>query len=277
MSHRDMPGPGLPLPECTPSPFLAGTVASSVPSCESSLFSRESSPSDHEGPTQTIYPHEELVPAHPYTWDTRITHSEFKYRVWFTWCLLKFDAQHIPQLETVAWKQEAFLRAVSGVDSNEDYWLWENEDEGYIKDHLLDRIPDSSREMSASEWATACYALEARQFQHRHSRIVSPVTHLASQTRLRFIVWLFVANVRTKEQLQRDDLDPWAGLLRSIEYWRISVLSFVADYELEHLEASACCGISDLLNIWLGTMLQIYSVEELQWIPSYAFCNCFQR
>ncbi|KAJ7790660.1 hypothetical protein B0H14DRAFT_208361 [Mycena olivaceomarginata] len=206
--------------------------------------------------------------------DVLKTQSEFKYRVWFTWRLVNFSLKGIENARTAARRQEQFWMAIAKMDPNEDLWLWEDEDEGYIKafveDHSSDWIPESSLEMSAFEWAHASQALEERPPQRP---TVSPVSHLAAHTRLRFIAWLIVADVTPKDRLRLAGLEP---LVRD---WRLCIAD--SSTYSSCCGAPHCCGVSR--NIWLETMLHVYSVDDLQSIPWYPedssleTCKCFQR
>ncbi|KAF8174671.1 hypothetical protein K438DRAFT_114731 [Mycena galopus ATCC 62051] len=250
----------------SPSPPHTWTMASSHSALESSsLSSRESSPSD--GPRRHAPPDNESVPrsnVQPDTWDFRKVDSEMKYRLWFTWHILRMSLFHLVPAEA-ARRREVFWSCVSGTDPNEDLWLWEDEDEEYIQ--AFTNGWNLSLGMSEVQWADGRRALEARQLQHSHPRTPSPVSHLTPQTRLRFIAWLIVANVHLKERgftwmnIGLDDL---------IEPWYFSLGLLTRTPECHH-----CRRRVSSINVWLETMLQVYSINDLQSIPWDQECTCF--
>ncbi|KAF8124857.1 hypothetical protein K438DRAFT_1034979 [Mycena galopus ATCC 62051] len=240
-----------------------GVMASNHSALESSSSSsRESSPSD--GPRRHVPPDNEPVPrsnVQSDTWDFRKVDSEMKYRLWFTRYLLEFSLFDVISGEA-AQRREMFWSFVSGTD----LWFWEEEDEEYIQ--AFSNGWDLSLGMSEVEWADACRALEARQLQHSHPRTPSPVSHLTPQTRLRFIAWLIVAYVQLKEWGFL-----WMGtsLNDLIKSWELSIIIDSTGFttpECHH------CRVS-VMNVWLETMLQVYSIDDLQSIPWYQRCTCF--
>jgi hypothetical protein len=156
---------------------------------------------------------------------------------------------------------------VFGAYPDRDLWLWEDDDEeciqAFIKDHSPHLVPD----MPVVDWDKACHALGEHQLESRP--IDGPLSHLAPQTRLRFISWLIVAEIGRKEHLLQ------AGEIGSLEeliaWWGSSM---VVDYDEE---PCGLCGVSDLLKIWLETILEVYMLDDLWSIPWYAECSCFKR
>ncbi|KAF7333365.1 Protein kinase domain-containing protein [Mycena venus] len=263
MSHT---GPGV-LPECTPSPSYTSTVTS-FPSLDSSPSSGDPPPSDEEGLTQHLPPINAWSSIQPGTWDIHGIDSEFKYRVWFTWRLIKFSSWNIAghgDVGNVAWigREAEFWRSVCRADPAEDIWLWEDEDEEYIKTLIEDHLSDEL-EVSAVERSTACLALKARDRQRPHRRISSPVSPLTPEVRLRFMAWLVIVAVYPKEvRFQRASLHT---LLQSWGY-------IIAGSQL--MNGCGICRVSVHLNLWVDTMLHVYSVNHLQWISWDYPCSCF--
>jgi hypothetical protein len=163
---------------------------------------------------------------------------------------------------TVDWRrEEVWVAVVSGMDTNGNLWLWEDEDEEYIKEfighhslHLL--------ELPMVDWSNACQALEARR-QLAPRPPASPLSHLTPQSRLLFIAWLVVGELGRRQHL--GDM---------ITYWGISLADFIADTAVERCNI---CQVSHLLKCWMETMLEVYLPCDLQSIPWYPRCSCFER
>ncbi|KAF8150270.1 hypothetical protein K438DRAFT_441806 [Mycena galopus ATCC 62051] len=251
-----------------------GTMASNHSALESSnSSSRESS--SHSALKSLSSSSRESSPSD--AWDFRKVDSEMKYRLLFTWHLLSC---RLVDDGNEAANAHRFWSCVSGTDPNEDLWFWEDEDEEYIQ--TFTNGWDLSVWMSEVEWADACRALEARQLQHSHPRTPSPVSHLTPQTRLGFIAWLIVGNVHLKERAF-----PWVGLNDLIKYWQQlpifvdSIFDYSFDFSFGWTVTTVTtildchhCGVS-FMNVWLETMLQVYSIDDLQSIPWYQQCTCF--
>ncbi|KAF8216023.1 hypothetical protein K438DRAFT_621510 [Mycena galopus ATCC 62051] len=164
--------------------------------------------------------------------------------------------------------QETFWAAVS--DPNDNLWLWNDEDEKYIKS-LIDggafySFSDSlvRLQMSKIDFIYACRqceALKARQLQYR---TVSPVSHFDPHTRFRFMAWLLLV---AAHPLKRSTTLCVSIL---VAVWARSIDSFSASRR----ESSTCCGINNL-DVWLETMLHVYSVDELRLMPWKPGCSCF--
>jgi hypothetical protein len=265
MSHSD---PGH-LPECARSPSYTATVTSTFPSPDSSSSARGSSPSDEEGLTEHL-PAENL-------WSSvqlgiggiRHIKSDFKYRVWFTWRLLKSSSWNVARLGvwyvTPTWREEGFWRSVARADPDEDIWFWEAEDEEYIKAFIEDHPGNHFHEMSEVEWNTACLALRSRARDRQRQRS-SSLSHLTPEARIRFMTWLVVAAVYPKEyQFRR------VSLSVRLQCWRLSIS------KSQLIDSCGICRVSDHLDLWIETMLYIYSVDDLQLIPWDRECRCFQE
>jgi hypothetical protein len=202
----------------------------------------------------------------PGAWDIRGIDSDFKYRVWFTWHLLKSSAWNIAghgAVESVArtLREADFWKSVRR--QAEDIWFWEDEDEEYIKAFIDDRPDDRFfLEMSEAEWSTACLALEARDRQ----QCPSPFSHLTPEARLRFTAWLIVVALYPKVYRF-----PRAHLGVLLQSWSHSI----AESQLP--ESCRFCGVSTHLNLWMETMLHIYSTDDLQSILWDYPCSCFHE
>ncbi|KAJ7842794.1 hypothetical protein B0H14DRAFT_2779851, partial [Mycena olivaceomarginata] len=190
--------------------------------------------------------------------------ANFKHRLWLTWYVLQ---KYVPQ----AAGRESFWRtAVPGTETTRDLWFWEDEDEEYIRQWAFTDNPllKLFHEMPTMDWSNACRALETRRLLPRPT--ASPLAHLTPQTRCRFMAWLIVAEAVRKEDLA--EMGNTGGLHDLIEFWGISVR--IADFKGEKC---GICRISHLLNVWLETMLEVYTLEDLRLLPWRPKCGCFYR
>ncbi|KAF7362739.1 Protein kinase domain-containing protein [Mycena venus] len=246
--------------QSTASPSHSSMMASTFPSFDSSPSSRESSPSDEEG----LPPINVWSSVQPGVWDIRGIDSDFKYRVWFTWRLIKSSSWNIERGVLNAVQTEAeFWKAVSRAHPDEDIWFWEDEDEECLKAYIEDHAGNPF-EVSEVEWSTACVALKARDRQHQHPRISSPVSHLTPEIRFRFMAWLVVVAVYPKVYRFRH-----ASLRALLQSWS----HIIGGSQL--IESCGICQVSAHLNLWVEIMLHVYSVDHLQSIPWDHPCSCF--
>jgi hypothetical protein len=169
------------------------------------------------------------------------------------------------------------LAIICGSDGNGDLWLWEEEDEEGIREFTIGNETLSVSQISEDgnnvfqiteeDWNDAFEALEAR--FSRTAVAASPVAHLPSQARLRFIAWLVVAGPLRKQTVMRvADIPSIAMLIYS---W-----AQVTDLPLT---GGTCdvCGVSGVLPIWIETMLEIYSPDDLRLLSWNEECNCLHR
>ncbi|KAJ7751716.1 hypothetical protein B0H14DRAFT_3602421 [Mycena olivaceomarginata] len=243
MSHT---GPSV-LPECTPSPFNASTMFYFPLSTrlEPPFMGAPPPPSDEEGTMQHPPPINVWASVQSRRWDIRGIDSDFKYRVWFT--------QHLIQSGGAVWRGAEFWIPVSKADPNEDIWFWEDEDEEHIEAFMDDHPDHLVLEISEEEWSNACLALEARD-----------LSHLTPEVRLRFMAWL-VAAINLKAYRFRRP-----SLRALLQWWRFSIL----EYQL--IDCCGICGVSGAhLDLWVETMLHVYSVDDLQSILWDRGCGCF--
>ncbi|KAJ7878791.1 hypothetical protein B0H14DRAFT_1629169 [Mycena olivaceomarginata] len=119
-------------------------------------------------------------------------------------------------------------------------------------------------QITEEDWNDAFQALEARFF--RTTVAASPVAHLPSQARLRFITWLLVAGPLRKQAVVRvADIPSMAMLIRN---W--------AEATGLPLTGGTCdvCGVSGVLPVWIETMLEVYSPDDLRLLSWDEECNC---
>lgn len=187
-------------------------------------------------------------------------YTNFRYRVWYTWYLIQLN---LPKLARKRWFWRAMLSAADGL------WFWEDEDEEFIREFIQANPPDSPCEISLVDWANACRGLESR---HLERPTNSSLSHLAPLNRLRFIVWLVVAEVGRKHHLRRRG---HVGELHDlIARWGSSTT-----YSGDESRITKCstCGVSHFLTRWLETMLGVYLPDELESILWNDECSCFKR
>ncbi|KAJ7883501.1 hypothetical protein B0H14DRAFT_3748766 [Mycena olivaceomarginata] len=156
-------------------------------------------------------------------------YSCFKYRVWFIWSIW--------YRYSVIWPlSPPWLAIICGSGGNGDLWLWEEEDEEGIREFAIGNEPLS--------------ALEAR--FSRTTVAASPVAHLPSQARLRFIAWLLVA-----------------GPLRKQTVIHVTEISSIAMLIYSWAQVSYPSGSK--------TMLEVYSPDDLRLLSWDQECNCLHR
>jgi hypothetical protein len=219
--------------------------------------------------------------------DAYSRYANFKYRLWFIWYIWytrPAETGRGPPWRTI----------VCGADGDVDLWLWEDEDEEYIRGFAS---LHSFAEMPVVGWDDACSALEARlsrtagsvgpsshltpQPRFRFAWLIDPLwgkknekrlSCLTPQTRFRFIAWLIVAGPVRKDQLLRRQ-EGYRRVDTLINDWAGSTALQVRGVE----NSCDTCRISHFLPIWSGTMLDMYSLEDLRSIPWDRSCNCFHR
>ncbi|KAJ7038889.1 hypothetical protein C8F04DRAFT_1321498 [Mycena alexandri] len=183
-----------------------------------------------------------------------------RYRVWFTW--------YIMQMYMPVQKRSLWLRVLSSTDPSTDFWLWEVEDEEFLK-VFAEGLSDFYLKLPADDWASASLALETRQ----SSRVTTPISlaHLAPQTRIHFVAWLIIAGPLRAEEIMRNDI---RKLDISIASWGKMLRLACAD---SHPGPCEICEVSHLLPIWVGMMLKVYSLDDLRSIPWNRECSCLEK
>jgi hypothetical protein len=190
--------------------------------------------------------------------DAYSRYTNFKYRLWFTYYIwyTMYEEEH-----SLPW-------FVTACVAN-DLWFWKEEDEECIEEFAKALPSESFRKtvipMDSEYWNEACQALEMRQSR----AMASPLTHVTPQIRLYFMAWLMLAG-----PLRRDiRLEG-----RVIDIDRL-VIDWATSLNLHDGVAEPCdiCGVSHLLPIWIETMLQVYSLNDLRSIPWHDKCDCLGR
>jgi hypothetical protein len=169
------------------------------------------------------------------------------------------------------------LAIICGSDGNGDLWLWEEEDEEGIREFAIGNEPlsvsqigeegNNAFQITEEDWNNAFQALEAR--FSRTTVAASPVAHLPSQARLRFIAWLLVAGPLRKQTAIRAADIPGVAML--IYNW-----AQVIDLPLT---GGTCdvCRVSGVLPVWIEIMLEVYSPDDLRLLSWDQECNCLHR
>jgi hypothetical protein len=87
----------------------------------------------------------------------------------------------------------------------------------------------------------------------------TPLAHLTPQTRLRFVAWLLVAGpLRKKTILQNKRVPSITTLIRR---WSKAIALPLTG------ETCDVCGVSGVLPVWIETMLEVYSRDDLRSLP----------
>ncbi|KAJ7878771.1 hypothetical protein B0H14DRAFT_1628906 [Mycena olivaceomarginata] len=160
-----------------------------------------------------------------------------------------------------------WLTVICGPDGNGGLWLWEEEDEEGIREFAITNELLSVSPTTEENWNEAFQALEAR--LSRTIVITSPLAHLPPQTRLRFIAWLLVAGPLKKDyMLQNGDNRDNPGIAMVIDTW--------AQVTDPPLTGGTCdvCKVSGILPVWIETMLEVYSLDDLRLLSRDHECNC---
>ncbi|KAJ7318968.1 hypothetical protein DFH08DRAFT_970864 [Mycena albidolilacea] len=161
-------------------------------------------------------------------------YSGFKYRLWFIW--------YVWHLWSESWRSPPWSAIICGSDGNGDLWLWEDEDEEYIK-VFTENIPVFPELL---DWHTACWYLKER--LGRTTVAATPLAHLTPQSRLRFVAWLLVAGPLRKKTILQNKRIP--SITTMIRRWSKAIaLPLIG-------ETCDVCGVSGVLPVWIETMLE---------------------
>ncbi|KAF7369146.1 Protein kinase domain-containing protein [Mycena venus] len=185
-------------------------------------------------------------------------YANLKYRVWFTWYMMEMDRRsHV---------RGSWFAVLGGTGADKDLWLWEDDDEEFIKSFGSKHWQRSPLRIPEMDWDDACRAYEVR--RSRATTSASPLVHLTPLTRLRFIAWLIVVG-----PLRKGHILKWGNIDELILRWGASISFRMANSDVE---ACKSCGVSHLLPIWIETMLNVYSLSDVRAIPWHHTCSCFE-
>ncbi|KAJ7719092.1 hypothetical protein DFH07DRAFT_1067933 [Mycena maculata] len=186
-------------------------------------------------------------------------YADFKYRLWFTRYAIEQSSLVPPYRQKLWW-----LMMVEGTGAGGDLWLWDdgNSDEAYIKSLRPIFQTESVSRFSETDWVDACRALGGRKDRTQRS---PPLAHLDPRTRIRVIAWLITAAATRKGDGLEILITKWA---------EITVLQLKPE---SAQKICLLCGVSHLLPMWMGTMLEVYSLDDLRSIPCRYHCKCLER
>ncbi|KAF7333429.1 Protein kinase domain-containing protein [Mycena venus] len=195
--------------------------------------------------------------------DAPSAYVDFRYQLWFTWYILQM---HVPQ---AARRGPLWWALISGAVANRDLFFWEDEDEDYIRTFINDHTGSLHLvpEMPTVDWKNAFVALEMRHLWPRHT--ASLLAYLTPQSRVAFMAWFIVTEVVRKEHFAK--FGDMGRLHYLIEWWGIST-NIANDVE----ERCQICEVSRFLGVWLETMLEVYTLEDLRLIPWHPECSCME-
>ncbi|KAJ6466794.1 hypothetical protein C8R45DRAFT_478176 [Mycena sanguinolenta] len=169
----------------------------------------------------------------------------FKYRLWFT----GFTWYMSGKVATPPW--------VTILSEESVFWLWEDEDEEYIKQFAQFLPASHSIPFGDSHGTRPCRTVTA-----------NPLAHLTPKTRLLFVAWLMVAGPIRKDRILKDQGLRDINML--IYDWFKSTALFS---DSTATETCRICSVSHLLPIWMETLSQIYPLEDLKSLP-WSGCDC---
>jgi hypothetical protein len=222
-------------------------------------------PSSFSSPSSSPAERRSLSPDLPDNFTVTHTfshYSGFKYRLWFIWYTWNHWSER--------WESPPWLDIIG------DLWLYEDEDEEYIKNFIEDEeyiknfidsedlfvFPELFPELR--DWGIACWYLEKRLAQTTVAATL--FVHLTPQIRLRFMTWLLVALRRTK--MSRNNSIPSIAML---------VYDWAKSIRLPLRGTCHACRVSDVLSVWMETMLEVYSRDDVGSLPWDLECNCLHR
>ncbi|KAF7377580.1 Protein kinase domain-containing protein [Mycena sanguinolenta] len=150
--------------------------------------------------------------------------------------------------------------------SSGSLWLWEDEDEEYLKRFAAQHSVAHIRVDDHSDGAYLALAA---------TRAANPtLAHLTPEMRFRFIAWLMVAGPLRKDRILQDTARSFPSIDMLISDWAISTALRGA---APAIVTCSTCGVSDVLPVWIETLSKIYSVEDLRTLPWSRSCKCLDN
>ncbi|KAJ6466812.1 hypothetical protein C8R45DRAFT_478714 [Mycena sanguinolenta] len=187
------------------------------------------------------------------------------YRVWFIRYI--WDRTSGSTLSPPWWAICGDSDASSG-----SLWLWEDEDEEYLKVFAAHHSVPHIRVGDHSDGAYLALA----DFRRRSQTIPAAdliLADLAPETRFRFIAWLMVAGPLRKERMLQDAARSFPSIDMLIDDWATST-ALRAPEPAWTMAICSACGVSDVLPVWIETLSTIYSVQDLRSLPWSRSCDC---
>ncbi|KAK7001927.1 kinase domain-containing protein [Favolaschia claudopus] len=143
-------------------------------------------------------------------------------------------------------------------NSDQNLWLWEDEDEYELK-HQFTRASKDRRMQIKTQ-------TKAEKLQECSKRVngTERLTHLESTARIRFLMWLFIVEMHSI-----NDAD--VGLQETIVDW----MQFFDHYPTRTvLHGPRCRCDPGAIKDWVNVFLQVYAVADLRLMPWGSSCNC---
>jgi hypothetical protein len=190
--------------------------------------------------------------------DTFSHYPGFEYRLWFIW--------YVWHRCSVGWRP-LLLAMICGSGGNGNLWLWEDEDEEYIRSVYFTENLSSYFSSPDLDWNNDLQGLKAHLSQATSA--ASVLAHLAPQVRLRFIAWLLIAGPVGEDRILQNQAIPSINIL--IYNWAESIRLPLIE------ETCHVCQVSGVLPVWMETMLEVYSRDDVRSLPWDHKCNCFER
>ncbi|KAJ7235052.1 hypothetical protein C8J57DRAFT_144733 [Mycena rebaudengoi] len=190
----------------------------------------------------------------------------FKYCLWFTWYIVMMSSDHhIPSHEIV----KTWLAIVKGTNGMEDLWAWQDEDEKFLKNQFTWRfVQRNVRPLSTVNWMDGCQAFDQRSVHIPPEPLFAQLT---SEARVCLLGWFIVAGPVRHGNLHYIDFLSLSALIKTWGMSTVARLDFVPSRQ--HCEI---CGVSQWLDLWITTMLEVYAVDHLASIPWRCTCMCLK-
>ncbi|KAK7001942.1 kinase domain-containing protein [Favolaschia claudopus] len=156
-------------------------------------------------------------------------------------------------------------------DSEQDLWLWEDEDECELE-HQFTRASEESENADQDSYNRFRGArgdvdesddFIARKLQECSKRVdgTERLAHLESTTRIQFLTWLFIVAIRFVDDAVVELRDTIVDWMRFFDYPTVS-------------HGAGCYCDPGAIKEWVNVMLQVYSVADLRLMPRGSSCNC---
>ncbi|KAK6966789.1 hypothetical protein R3P38DRAFT_874519 [Favolaschia claudopus] len=185
------------------------------------------------------------------------------HRLCFTLNVLDFArTRHFTDLSRPA--EHEFWHIVSHIvfDSEQNFWLWENEDEHELEQRFIRNL-DADPHAGFSANAVDDFLAHKLQDCSKQISAAGRLAHLKPGVRIQFLAWLFII----VERFVGDGMA--ISVCETIRTW-----SQFFRYYPTILQDAQCGCDANTLKDWVNIMLQVYSVADLTLMPWGSSCNC---